>query len=276
MTVQEFKSNILMRWELSRALLGFSFRESVAHVGNNYASVMSTTLFVVTYMIFLRVLYGNIRTLAGYSYSEMLFFSLVAQIGFYLTWSVSIVNRDLLSDDIKSGRLDLWLTRPAPILWLENFQKIDIVRLLFDSIPALIPMVVMLAKSWDLKIYATNLLWGSVVFVMGLVIAHCFQLMTSMSSFWLGENKNLRVVAYEVGFYADGLPFEGFPQNIRRAATLFIPTMVTCGLTASVILGKTTNIPLVLSTVAAIMLMFVVGENVFWREAIKHYSSASS
>ena len=273
--LSEFKKAIQLRLNLLRECTFFSFKEATAYAGNNYGNMLSTVFYMTTYLIFIGALFNKVKTVAGYNYGEILVLTLVTQICFYLVWSFTISNTDLLARNVKSGDLDLWITRPVPLLWFVTFQKININSLLVDAVPATTPLIFLVINNFNEPIQFTNLLAGMAVMFMGIVISHCFQFILNLSCFWTGENQNMRNLAFELGFFGDAIPFEGYSTNFRKVGMLFIPSMINSALATSVILGKNTN-PITLPVIFALMLIFLWLNIKVWKMALKHYSSASS
>lgn len=275
MTLLEFKKNIGFRLRLLKSSTFFSLQESTAYATNNYANIISTFCYMTTYLIFLGAVFGKVKLIAGYNYSEILLLTLVAQVCFYLVYTVSNVNIDLLAKNVKSGDLDLWITRPVPLLWFVSFQKIQINQLLADSIPATIPLVYLVVINFHSTISPINLLLGIAVMVIGMVISHCFQFIINLLCFWTGESQNARAFAWEMSQFGDAIPFEGYPVNFRKIGMIFIPSVVNSALATSIMLGKIDN-KMVIILVFLIMLMFLWLNVRMWRLALDHYSSASS
>lgn len=263
------------RWKLLKANTLFSFKESTAYASNNYGNMLSTIVYTITYLVFVGAIFNKVKTIAGYRYSEILILTLVTQICFYLIWTLSISNIDLLSKNVKSGDLDIWITRPVPLLWFVSFQKININSLLIDAIPATCPLIYLILKNFDSSVSLTNLVSGLMVMLMGIVIAHCLGFILCYSCFWTGENSNMRNLAFELTFYGDSIPFEGYPENFKRWGLLFIPSMINSALATSVILGKNSN-PWIIPGVFLIMMVFLWLNIKIWQLALRHYSSASS
>lgn len=275
MTRLEFKKGLKLRWNLLKACTIFSLKESTAYASNNYGGMLSTVMYMITYLVFIGALFNRVKSVAGYNYCEILLLTLITQICFYTIYSVSISNTDLLAKNVKSGDLDLWITRPVPLLWFVTFQKIDLNSLMVDAVPATIPLIYLFAKNYNLHLLPINILSGVIVLLMGLVISHCFQFILNLSCFWTGENQNMRTAAFELTFFGDSIPFEGYSSPFRKIGGLFVPSIISSALTTSLILGKSDGrvmIPIVLM----IMTGLLWANFKVWKLALEHYSSASS
>lgn len=254
----------------------FSFKESLAYTMNNYGNFLSMMVYMLMYLVFLDVLFGRVKTIAGYNYSEMLFFTLIVQINYYLTFVFSLTSIDQLDVSINTGELDLWLSKPVPALWYVTFRKINLGDLIFSAIPATIPLIVMLSGKWNLlNISLGGVLAGFVCIILGQIIIHCFQFIISLTAFFTGEGKNARNMAMEIISFGDSVPFEGYPSALKVVGFTLIPNLVHTALSVSFILGKSVNYSFLLY-VLLLTLVFLWLKTKLWKFALSHYSSASS
>jgi len=247
----------------------------MAYAANNYGAMLSTFIYTMTYLVFIDAIFNKVKTIAGYSYGEILLLLLLAQMAFYLTYTFSSASINVLAENVKNGNLDLWLTRPVPILWFVSVQKINLNGLIMDGIPAIIVVSMVLSKNIDFSVTTTNLVAGILVMIVGLIICHCFQFMMNTSCFWVGENRNMRNLIFEMVTFGDSIPFEGYSANFQKFGFLFLPPMITSALATSVLLGKS-DWQVYLPIVSTIMVVFLWLNMKVWEIALKHYSSASS
>ena len=271
----EFKKYFQIRWRLLKACTFFSFKESTAYVGNNYGNTLSIIIYMLTYLVFIGVLFNRVKLVAGYSYGEILLLTMMTQLSFYIIWSITISNTDLLAKNVKSGDLDLWMTRPVPLLWFVSFQKVDINSLFVDAVPSISFLMYLVMKNYSFIVTPINLARGTLVMIMGLIISHCFMFIMNLSCFWTAENQNMRNLAFELEFFGDAIPFEGYSTKFRNVGMLFVPSIITSALTTSVLLGKS-NDWFILPIVLFITVVFLWLTLNMWKIALRHYSSASS
>ncbi len=275
MNLSEFKGGFSIRWKIIRANTRYSAQESVAYAANNWGSLASTVIFMITFLVFVSAIYGNVKTIAGYSYSEMLVFVFVAQINFYLTWGFSLPNVLKLGQGVKIGELDLYLTKPIPHLWFVTFRKIDLVLLFSNAIPSLIPLMYLLIKNYNLHLTFQNFFVGIVMIILGQIFLHCFQFILLLGSFWTGESRGFELLTYQLGNYNEPIPFEGYPADFRNWGFVILPVIFHTALTSSYLLGKTTSMSLFLLVLSATIIA-LMAKNLVWKLALRQYSSASS
>jgi ABC-type uncharacterized transport system permease subunit len=266
---------IKVRWVILKANTLFSFKEALAYSLNNWGGLASTIVYMLTYLVFLSAIFGRVKSLAGYNYSEVLLFTLVGQLNFYLSWVWSVTNIDKLGESVKTGGLDLILTKPLPALWYVTFQKVNLFMLVFEMWPATLPLLYLLFKNMNFFISVRGLLLGVITFFAGHIALHCFQFCISLFSFWTGEYKSLNSLSYQLAFFGDAIPLEAYPKAVIGLGVSVIPFLINTALTTSFILGKTTDVRWVWFSLA-VMALFLVIKKIAWEKALRAYSSASS
>lgn len=272
----DFKKALMIRWKILSSCTIFGFKESLAYSLNNWGNMLSMIIYMTTYLIFLDILFGKVKIIAGYGYAEMLFFTLIIQINFYLLYIVTQHNTEILDDSINSGELDLWLAKPVPALWFVSFRKINIGELVFSAFPATIPLLVVMSDKWgSLYLPFWGVVSGILCIILGQVIIHSFVFIIAMTAFFTGEGKHARNLGVEMSTFGDMIPLEGFPKFMKLIGLSIIPFMVQTALAVSFFLGKTTNY-YYLIYVSALAVFFLWLKVVAWRFSLRHYSSASS
>jgi ABC-2 type transport system permease protein len=260
------------RMQLLRINLVNSYRQDTAYFWSTWATLLSTLTYTLTYLLFVHVLFANVRTIAGYSQDEVLVFTLIGNLSFYLLFSWSSDNLDLLRNDVNRGDLDLVLTKPLPTLFYISTRHISLLQLLRDAVPPCLILILNIHWS-DLAITASSALAGLTVFIAGCLAFHVIQFLLVLPVFWLGESGELAALSYSLSSY--DLPYEGFPVTLRRVLTVFLPILISAGLSTSVLLGKSAALPAVAISVA-IALVGLVIRQAAWNLALRNYTSASS
>jgi ABC-type uncharacterized transport system permease subunit len=266
---------IKIRLMVLKANTLFTLKESLAYSLNNWGGLASTVVYMLTYLIFLSAIFGKVKLVAGYDYGEILFMTLVGQLNFYLSWIWSVTNIDRLGEDVKSGRLDLILTKPLPALWQVTFQKVNLFMLLFEMWPATIPLIYLVIKNGNFAISFRGFLLGIVVFVAGHIAIHCFQFVIGLAVFWLGDYGGANGLSYQIAFFGTSIPLEAYPKLFMSLGLTIAPFLLHTALTTSILLGKITDVRFVWLSVM-VMIVFLIIKNKAWKLALRQYSSASS
>lgn len=271
----EFKQNILDLLSLLKANIKFSLQKDLAFAANNWASVFSSIFYTISILVFIDVLYSNINTLAGYSRNDMLFYFLIGQITYYLNRLTSLASLEELIPDINKGNLDMILIKPVPSYFYIMTRKINIIPFITTYFPPTLAIV--LSIKWEQITFTPFvLLIGSIIFFSGLVVLHIFQLLAALPAFWLGESESIVDLAgYISGGASSMIPLEGYGPKLQFLFSTFIPILITTGFTTSVLLHKSNYLPLLLVSLTTMLAFIFIGK-IFWRMAIRNYTSASS
>lgn len=266
---------IKIRWVIIKANTLFSVKESMAYSLNNWGGLASTIVYMLTYLVFLSAIFGKVKTLAGYNYSEILILTLISQLNFYLAWVWSIRNLDQLGEDVKTGKLDLILTKPLPALWYVTFQKVNLFMLVFEMWPATLPLIYLILKNSDFHISTEGFVLATLSFIFGHIAIHCFQFILTSLTFWTGEYRGLNGLGYSIAFFGDSIPLEAYPMTFMSLGLTVIPFLIHTALTTSYLLGKTTDFRWMFLSFFA-MISFIIIKVKIWDMALRQYSSASS
>lgn len=275
MKLSEFKESLTERLVLLKANTIFTAQRELAYSGNNWASILSTTVFTISALIFIKVIYSNVQTVAGYSYNEMLLYFFVYQMTYYANWILTMRNLNDLIPDVNKGNLDMVLVKPVPSLFFLMTRTISIVSIVTDAIPPTLAIV--FSINWfSLRLPLGAVVVGIIVWLLGLVALHVFQILAALPVFWFGESQNILDLASTTAA-ASGtmIPLEGYSQNLQKLLGTIIPILISAGFTTSILLGKANPLFLFIWAVVVAIISILI-RNIAWRFALKHYTSASS
>jgi ABC-2 type transport system permease protein len=275
MKLQVFKEYIEERVVVLSATLKFTLQKESAYVLSNWASLLSTTVYTLAMLLFIHIIYGNVKTIAGYTKNDMLIFFLIGQLAYYLTASISFDPMREMILAVNRGDLDLILTKPIPSLFYVIVREVKLLSALRDGIPP--TLAILIAINWH-EFHPTPLALaiGIIVFICGLICMHVFQFLASVPVFWLGESSKILHLAFDI--YSGGgslIPLEGMIGSLRFILSSILPVMIVTAFTSSVILHKSDPFLLLLWSLVVACISLVV-MNVVWSEALRHYTSASS
>lgn len=250
-----------------------SYRVQTAYFFENWVSLASTMFYVLTMLLFIKIIYSNVNTFAGYTQNEMLFFILFGQLNFYTDWIWNTNNIDSLIDSVRSGELDLILSKPIPSLFFVTFRDISLIDRLKDGVPnmLLISLLIDWSKihtSWD-KVFA-----GLIIFICGQAAWHCFRFLFALPVFFVGQSKQLFNISRSLGS-TNNVPLEGFTGSLRTIFISIIPALVATQISTSVMLGKSDSSQMLFIAIS-VAISFLILKQIGWIISLRHYSSASS
>ncbi len=275
MKLLEFKDGLTERLTLLRAGIVFTAQRELAYAGNNWASVLSTTFFTFSILIFVKIIYSNVQSIAGYSYNEMLVYFFIYQLTYYGNYVVTVRNLFDLIPDVNKGNLDMVLVKPVPSLFYLMSRSISIVSIITDAIPPTLAIV--FSINWSvIEFSITGIIIGFVVWIFGLIALNSFQILAALPVFWFGESQNILDLANNIA--AGGgtmIPREGYSPTLRVLLGTIIPAIIAGGFTTSIVLNKVNPFSL-LAWAGAVAIISTFIKNMAWNYALRHYSSASS
>jgi ABC-2 type transport system permease protein len=275
MKLSEFKESIRERWVLIKANTLFTAQRELAYAGNNWAGFMSTFLYTVTALLFIKVVYSNVQTVAGYSYNQMLLYFLVYQFTYYANFIITFNNLNDLIPDVNNGNLDMILVKPVPSLYFLMTRSLSIVSVVSDATPPIVAIALLI--SWKaLSFSFGGVIIAIIVWILGLITMHTFQLLATIPVFWFGDSDNILDLAYATSSASNMvIPLQGYSPNLQKLFGTVIPTIIASGFTASILLGKSDPIFLLAWASLAALAALIV-RDFAWKLALKHYASASS
>lgn len=261
------------RIDLLKANIINSYKIETAYFSENWAGVGSTIFYTITMILFIKIVYANVKTFAGYVENEMFFLLFVSQLNVYLTWLWSYNNILYLIDSVRGGELDLILSKPVPTLFFITFNDINFIGLVKEGLPNLL-FLGLVINWWDLHLTGYSVLVGLFIFICGQIAWHCFQFLSALPVFFVGHSSKIFQMAGELGDI-ENIPLEGFTGNLRTIFTTIIPALIVTQLSVSVALGKSAPLQmlaLALGVAGAFLLLKQTG----WIISLRSYSSASS
>lgn len=274
MRLAEFKKAVSKRFSILAATIKFTYQIETAFRANNWANVLSTCFYTLSMILFINVLYSNVKLIAGYSKDEMLLFMFMGQVGYYISWLFHANLLELIQD-VNKGRLDTLLIRPVPSLFYITFKKVRLFSVVRDCFP---PMIVLgLFINWSrLTLNTSSFFAGFAITLLGIVCVHVVHLISSLPVFWLGESENILNLSQEFEYnIGKVIPFEGFGRNFRIVFSTLVPVMISAGVATSVILMKLPIFP-TLIWVLIVTIMALIVRQWMWKIALRTYTSASS
>jgi len=274
--MKEIKISIKNCITLLKGTLVYSFQEETAFVGNNWCNLISTTVYTLTWIGSIHVIYSNVDLLAGYTRDEMLAYALIGQFTYYLVASLLMKNIYNFIRGINKGSLDLVLTKPMPSLFYTLTRTINLAATLRD---ASIPLItLLLITNWsNVNVSFLSAVAAIIIAFIGSLSFYLILFWCSLPSIKIGEGEALVDLGVWFGFETiNAVPYEGFNQfPLFQKLFVIIPLLISTGLSSSVLLQKTDWLPVLLWTLISFILVSLITVYL-WRLSLRSYSSASS
>ncbi len=238
---------------------------------NFYIQILQTFIALATGLIGLNLVFSQTDQLGGWSKPELL-----AVMGVFITMGGVIrsaiqPNMERLMEEIREGKLDFALTKPADAQLLVSVREFRFWQTV-DVITGMVVMGVALSQMhWVISAWSVLGFFSSIA--MGAVMIYCFWLMITTTAFWfvrVHEIANL----FE-GLYAAGRwPIDIYPNWLRIGLTFLVPVAFAVTVPAEALTGRLT-FQTWLGAFALTIVLFT-GARTIWKIGLRSYSGASA
>jgi ABC-2 type transport system permease protein len=238
---------------------------------NFFLQLIQSLLTVGTGLVILAVVFSKTDDLGGWTRPQLLavmgVFTLVG--GVIRTFIQPNMQR--VVEDVREGKLDHALTKPADAQLLVSIREVRFWQLT-DVLVGLVVLAVAVAQvvpamKWQ------HLLTFVALLLSGLVSIYCFWLMLASASFWLvriNEVQELFDGLYRAGAYPVGI----YPGWLRYGLTFIIPLAFAITVPSEAVTGKLAWQSVTVMIGFTIVLMLV--SRWCWKRGLRRYGGASA
>ena len=239
--------------------------------------LIANTILIGVYFVGFNVIFHNFNSVAGWNKYEVLFMFTTSWLSYsfscFFFWSPM---RDI-GERIRSGRFDLYLTRPiSPFVYLvlQKFQYTFLPRLFF-SVFFWIYSLQNLQIKWTVIAvfhYCVSLLSAFAIFSAITVI-------TGTISFWTVKSEEIVSLLtdnnYGVKNFCD-YPIQIYSKGIQFLLTFIVPYALTGYYPVANLLGKDYPNLWIAYISPVIAFVMVIIAYIFWHIGLKHYGSTGA
>jgi ABC-2 type transport system permease protein len=224
-------------------------------------------------IIFFNVIYGNIKTIATWTYPEVLFLVGLNIVSSEIVYGLSFIpNLKFLPQQIKDGEIDGKLLKPINPLFHLSLLKIYLPSLI-SSLSGVYVMVYAVFH-YALHITPLNLLIGILIFCCGHIIAYAILVSATALTFKYINADTLPNMGGQTILSFKINPHQIYEGGVRVLFTFVIPVVFMSSIPAQTMVKGGGVLYLLLSiTLAALFLAVAIK---FWNIMIRYYASASS
>ncbi len=271
----KIKEELRVRIAILKSAIIYSFHEDTAFVAQNWSNMASTFFYTLSFILFIKVMYTNVDTFAGYTENETLLLMLVGQVSFYVSWFVFYTNLNRIGSLVNKGDLDMLLTKPVPADFYITFKRLSTISIVRDAVVPIFTLVLVI--DWSrLNISLSSLIFGVLVWGLGVLADYFVNFIVRLPVFWLGKGSSPVELVIEVSNHVRGeIPFEGLNRQLKILFGIIIPLAIDVGIATSVILQKSDGFRMLLLA-SGVVIIFAVIKNRLWQAALRNYTSASS
>ena len=259
---------------LLRLLISARLRSQLAYRGSFLSDVAGQVLLGLTEFVELYAIVHNVSTFGGMTLAQTLLVFGLASVAFALG-DLLMGETDSMSEAIRSGKLEVLLVRPLPVLLqlaTSDFQLRRVGRLLFGA-AALVVALLLADVQWD----PAKALLAAITPLAGAVIFCSLFLGAGAMQFWILDGRQFANAFTYGGRYVASMPGAALFFPVQIFFTFVIPATLVAYAPSLVILDLDgpAGIPAWtgwLGLPAAVVLSGLM--LLLWRAAIKKYTGA--
>jgi ABC-2 type transport system permease protein len=258
-------------WNLYKAFLRTSVVREMEFRANFWAKMLYNALWLGFFLATLKIIYRHTDSIAGWSESEALVLAATLYFIDALITTLFYFGLSELPTMVRQGTLDFVLFKPVDSQFWLSLRRINLDQLGSLVVAVLLGVYALLRLEY-LPPLPNLALYLGMVFT-GVLIFYSFHFMMMTLSIWLVRVDNLWVLS-EVFAQIGRFPTDVFDRVLRRVFTYVLPIAFLATIPAKALLGKASAGFLWFAVVWA--LAFFVAGRLFWKFALRSYTSASS
>lgn len=258
-------------WRLYTAFVRSSFVREAEFRANFWAKVLVNFIWMSFFVITLKMVYAHTETIAGWTEGEAMLLSTTCYVLDAIIGTLFWFGLSELPTLVRQGTLDFVLFKPVNSLFWVSLRRISL-----DHLGGLVGAGVLGLYSLSLLHQIPGLPYFLLYFVMvgcGVLIYYSFHVMMMTLSIWFVRVENLWVLT-DVFVQIGRFPTDIFDTILRRVFMYIIPIAFLATIPSKALLGKTDLSFLSFAILWA--LGFFIASQLFWRFALRSYTSASS
>ncbi len=257
-------------WRIYRTFFTSSFARELEFRANFFAKVLQNVMWIAFFLMILLVIYRNTNSVAGWSRGDAF---VLAATGFLMNSVMMALFMSLqeIPEHVRKGTLDFIITKPIDTQFWISTRKFN-----FDQIGTLIAGISMVGIGVSVAgVHPSSLSWLCylVLVVCSILIFYSFNLILMTTGIWLVRVDNLWVLGESVQQVAR-FPIDIYPGGIQRMFTFAVPLAFIATIPARQLVFGADPWMVGLGVVWACAFLLI--SRVFWRFALRHYTSASS
>jgi ABC-2 type transport system permease protein len=252
-----------------RAFWQLNVVEEMQYRANFVASLISTAFWLALALLTIALFFSHTTTLGGWSYWEV---AVLLGVFNALTGVVEAVLRPgvgQLANDVRSGALDLILSRPVDAQFYVSFRRLDLWRFT-DVVLGLALAVYALVRLGRMP-SVLELIAFAVTMTSAVVVVYAIWVALMSLAFWFVAVENLSVL-FDAVYEAARYPVSAYPGALRFLLVYLIPIAWTTTIPASALTGRLG--PALTAVSALVAVTALVLTRLLWRVALRRYTSA--
>ncbi|EKQ54474.1 MULTISPECIES: ABC-2 family transporter protein [unclassified Clostridium] len=248
-----------------------SFIKLMAYRVNFFLILITNSTYFAVQLILLQVIFANVNSLAGWTKCEMIFyigtFNLIDSLWIFGPY----FNLLSFTEQIRSGMLDYYITKPVNSQFLVSLRNVEIGSLV--SALAGIAIIGYALIEGNIKLTSWRVILYIIAIIHALLVEYGIYFIMTCLSFWTVKTDFIENI-HGIMCYFSNRPIDIYKGVIRFILTYILPygfAMTVASKAAVKSMDASVYISFIL-----LSWCFFGGSILFWKFALRRYNSASS
>lgn len=264
--MRELKRYITIFWVFARN----SFLVNLEYRVNFFAGIFVQIGFVLAKLSYVFLIYKMNVDINGMSPDYMLIFigTFIFMTGIYMSFYCNLLG---FSREVRSGNLDILLTKPISSLFLVSFQKIDLAM----PIPNLICGTILIAMGWTrsgIEVTFFKVFCFILFMILGCILTYGLFLLPRLLAFFVISTNGISQICESLWDF-NNMPQGIYGKVIQNIGTFVFPIFLITNMPGIII--KEPSLGYILCGITMPFVFLFISIKV-WNIGIKNYTSASS
>jgi ABC-2 type transport system permease protein len=238
---------------------------------NFFLHMFEAGIMLVTGLSVLWVVFSQTRTIAGWTWNELLVVMGLYFVGYGAVGLAVGPSVKEFMTEVWKGNLDFLLLKPGSHQFLASVRKITVWSLV-DMMLGVIIIAVALIRLGE-SIGIEQVLRFVVALASGGALIYSFWICLGVMSFWTTKMENIMLLYYHL-YEAGRWPIAVYPGLLRYTLTFVVPITFAITVPAEAVVGRGGWGPVAMGAVFAVISVLL--SRLFFQAGVKRYTSASS
>lgn len=223
-------------------------------------------------LMFAVIVYNTKVSVLGLSPYEIILF-----IGTFILMSAFCdgcwaINSNKLSQHIKNGDLDLYMTKPISLQFMSTCRYFDLPLPLANLFSGITVIIIAWNKA-EIPVNFVNITGYVVYFIGGMIVAYSILMLPGLLAFWITETNAVNSLVWGL-WDMNNMPMAIYSKFISRIGVFAIPIFVITNFPCMFVLRQLSGVYIIWGLVVPILIFGIL--RMLWKVSVKKYSSASS
>lgn len=259
--------------EIYSIMLRNSLIRELSFKANFILWMIVEVLWFVGQIVFFGIIFGNVDRIGDWSKWQVVLLIGTHQMIAQLFQAFFFVNVSNIPELVRTGKLDSLLVLPIDSQFAVSTKQFGLDSVLNAALGGVV--VVVSLRQLGVVPDALSVLLYLVAVGFGIAVHYSIMLTLAAMSFWIVRAQGL-VYGYfnfiQIARYPDTI----FPRLFRFIFGWIIPVIIVANIPARLLLKPLENPAFLMFHLVVAGSIAVIGSRIFWRFALRHYSSASS